>query len=86
MTRLRIAPIPDAMAHAAELTAARDVRWADAYMQFPTQMGRLLVTHPKYGAPFLDLFQKVMWDEGPLTRQEREMIAMVASRASRCKY
>jgi len=55
-------------------------------MQFPTQMGRLLVTHPRYGAPFLDLFQKVMWDESPLTRQEREMIAMVASRASRCKY
>ena len=30
MTRLRIASIADAMAHAAELTTARDVRWADA--------------------------------------------------------
>jgi hypothetical protein len=86
MTRLRIDSIPEAMAHAAELTAARDVRWADAYMQFPTQMGRLLVTHARYGGPFLDLFQKIMWDESPLTRQERETIAMVASRASRCKY
>ena len=86
MTRLRIDSIPQAMTHAAEITAARDVRWADAYRQFPTQMGRLLVTHGRYGAPFLDLFQKIMWDESPLTRAEREMVAMVASRASRCKY
>ena len=86
MTRLRIDSIPEAMGHAAALTSARGIRWADAYAQFPSQMGRLLVTRESYGGPFLELFQKIMWDPGPLTRQEREMIAMVASRASRCKY
>jgi uncharacterized peroxidase-related enzyme len=74
------------MGHAAALTSARGIRWADAYAQFPSQMGRLLVTRESYGGPFLELFQKIMWDTGPLTRQEREMIALVASRASRCKY
>ena len=86
MTRLRIDSIPEAMEHAAELGGARNVRWAEAYRQFPTQMGRLLVTRPRYGGPFLDLFARIMWDDAPLTRQEREMIAMVASRASRCRY
>ena len=86
MPRLRIDSISEAMSHTAELTAARGIQWADAYAQFPSQMGRLLVTRASYGGPFLELFQKIMWDPGPLTRQEREMIAMVASRASRCKY
>ncbi len=86
MTRLRIDSIPQAVGHAAALTTARGIQWADAYAQFPSQMGRLLVTRESYGGPFLELFQRIMWDPGPLTRQEREMIAMVASRASRCKY
>jgi hypothetical protein len=86
MTRLHIDSIPDAMAHAEELTSARGIQWADAYAQFPSQMGRLLVTRANYGGPFLELFQRIMWDPGPLTRQEREMIAMVTSRASHCKY
>ncbi len=86
MTRLRIDSIPEAMEHAAELSGSRNVRWAEAYRQFPTQMGRLLVTRAKYAGPFLDLFARIMWDDAPLTRQEREMIAMVASRASRCRY
>jgi carboxymuconolactone decarboxylase family protein len=86
VTRLRIDSISEAMGHAAALTSARGIQWADAYAQFPSQMGRLLVTRESYGGPFLELFQRIMWDPGPLTRQEREMIAMVASRASRCKY
>ena len=86
MTRLRIDSIPEATDHAAALTSARGIQWADAYAQFPSQMGRLLVTRESYGGPFLELFQRIMWDPGPLTRQEREMIAMVASRANRCKY
>ncbi len=86
MTRLRIDSIPEAMDHAAALTSARGIQWADAYAQFPSQMGRLLDTRESYGGPFLELFQRIMWDSGPLTRQEREMIAIVASRASRCKY
>ena len=86
MSRLRIDSIPEAMAHTQAIDAAKGIRWAAAYGQFPTQMGRLLVSRPAYGGPFLELFQSVMWDPGPLTRQEREMIAMVTSRASRCKY
>jgi Carboxymuconolactone decarboxylase family len=86
VTRLRIDSIPQAVDHAAALTSARGIRWADAYAQFPSQMGRLLVTRASYGGPFLELFQRIMWDPGPLTRREREMIAMVTSRASRCKY
>jgi hypothetical protein len=86
VTRLRIDSIPEAMEHAAELAGSRNVRWAEAYRQFPTQMGRLLVTRPRYGGPFLELFARIMWDDAPLSRQEREMIAMVASRASRCQY
>jgi len=74
------------MAHSAELASKRGIRFADAYAQFPSQMGRLIATRPRYGGPFLELFKSIMWDEGPLTRQEREMIAMVASRASRCRY
>ena len=86
MTRLRIDSIPEAMEHAAEISQARGLQWADAYRQFPSQMGRLLATRPAYGGPFMELFGKIMWQEGPLTRAEREMLAMVASRASRCKY
>ncbi len=86
MTRLRIDSIEEAMGHAAEIAPARGIRFADAYSQFPTQMGRLLATHARYAGPFMELFQKIMWEEGPLTRQEREMIATVASRASRCRY
>jgi hypothetical protein len=68
-------------------SAKRQIHWAEAYMQFPTQMGMLIGSRPKYGGPFLDLFQSIMWDPAaPLTRQEREMIAMVVSRASRCRY
>jgi hypothetical protein len=86
VTRFRIDSISEAMEHAAELGGARNVRWAEAYQQFPTQMGRLLVTRKNYGEPFLDLFARIMWDDAPLSRQEREMIAMVASRASQCRY
>ena len=86
MTRLRVAPLEEAAANAAAISAERPVRWADAYMRFPTEMGKLLSTRPRYGAPFLELFSTVMWEEGPLSRQEREMIATVVSRANRCKY
>jgi hypothetical protein len=86
MARLPIDSIPDAATHAAEIDSARGLQWAAAYAQFPSQMGRLLVAHANYGGPFLELFQRIMWDPGPLTRQEREMIAIVASRANRCKY
>jgi hypothetical protein len=86
MTRLRVAPIEEAAANAAAMSAERRVRWADCYARFPTEMGKLLATRPRYGGPFLELFSTVMWAEGPLSRQEREMIATVVSRASRCKY
>ena len=83
MPRLSIPFDPAAMAE----SRGRQIHWAKAYTRFPTEMGKLLGSRPKYGAPFLELFQSIMWDPAaPLTRQEREMIAMVASRASRCRY
>ena len=86
MPRLRVAPIEEAAANAAKFSAERNVRWAAAYQQFPTEMGKLLATRPRYGGPFIELFQRIMWDEGPLSRAEREMIATVVSRANSCHY
>jgi Carboxymuconolactone decarboxylase family len=86
MPRLRVAPLEEAAANAAAISAERKITWADAYMRFPNEMGKLLSTRPKYGAPFLELFSAIMWQDGPLSRAEREMIATVASRASLCKY
>ncbi|MGH7859709.1 MAG: carboxymuconolactone decarboxylase family protein [Candidatus Binatia bacterium] len=86
MTRLRVAPLEEAAANAAAISAERKVGWAEAYTRFPTEMGKLLATRPRYGGPFLELFSTIMWEEGPLSRSEREMIATVVSRANRCKY
>ncbi|MGH7897910.1 MAG: carboxymuconolactone decarboxylase family protein [Candidatus Binatia bacterium] len=86
MPRLSIASMEEAVAARLRLDAERRINWAAAYEQFPSNMGRLLMSRPAYGKPFLELFERLMWDPGPLSRQQREMIAMVASRASRCRY
>ncbi|MGH7805270.1 MAG: carboxymuconolactone decarboxylase family protein, partial [Candidatus Binatia bacterium] len=86
MPRLRIAPLEEAAANSAAMSAERKLARAAAYEQFPTEMGKLLATRPRYGGPFLELFSAVMWEEGPLSRSEREMIATVVSRANLCKY
>ena len=48
---------------------------------FPTAMGRLLSAHPRIGPAFQQLFGAIMFAPGPLSRQEREMIAAVAASA-----
>ncbi len=82
MTRFRIASDEEATAAVLALQKERGLQWQQAYLQFPTDMGKLLLSRPSYGGPFLELFQRMMWDPGPLTRQQREMVAMVVSRAT----
>ena len=53
---------------------------------FATGMSRLLMAHPRIGAAFQALFAEVMFAPGALDRQEREMIAGVASAAQFCHY
>lgn len=53
---------------------------------FPTAMGRLLSAHPRIGPAFQQLFGAIMFAPGPLSRQEREMVAAVAASAQTCFY
>jgi alkylhydroperoxidase/carboxymuconolactone decarboxylase family protein YurZ len=53
---------------------------------FVTGMGRLLMAHPRIGGAFMNLFGAIMFAPGPLSRQEREMIAAVAASAQTCFY
>ena len=53
---------------------------------FPTAMGRLLSAHPRIGPAFQQLFGAIMFAPGPLSRQDREMIAAVAASAQTCFY
>ena len=53
---------------------------------FVGAMGRLLVSHPKIGPAFNQLFGQIMFGPGVLTRQEREMVAMTTARAQDCFY
>ncbi len=66
--------------------AERGVSRADAYTQFVPNMGGLLSIRPDIGVPFGELFGVLMVEPGGLTRTQREMIAIVASRANRCHY
>ncbi len=66
--------------------AERGVSRAAAYTQFVPNMGRLLSIRPDIGVPFGELFGVLMVEPGGLTRAQREMIAIVASRANRCHY
>ena len=53
---------------------------------FVTGMGRLLMAHPRIGEAFMELYGQVMFASGNLSRQEREMIAGVATAAQFCHY
>jgi alkylhydroperoxidase/carboxymuconolactone decarboxylase family protein YurZ len=53
---------------------------------FITGMGRLLMAHPRIGEAFMSLFGEIMFAPGHLSRQEREMIASVATAAQFCHY
>ena len=86
MPRFRIAPIEEAAANSAAMGAERKIGRAECYQAFPTEMGKLLATRTRYGGPFMELFSRIMFEEGPLSRSQCEMVAMVVSRASLCKY
>jgi alkylhydroperoxidase family enzyme len=49
-------------------------------------MGRLIAAHPRTAPHFTRLFSAIMFDEGALTRREREMVAAVAAAAQDCHY
>jgi alkylhydroperoxidase family enzyme len=54
--------------------------------EFRPAMGRLLSAHPTIGPAFNKLYEEIMRGPGHLSRQEREMIATVASAAQDCEY
>ncbi len=49
-------------------------------------MPRLMGAHPRLGRAFGALFTEVMFGPGVLSRQERELVAGVASAAQDCTY
>ena len=64
----------------------RGVSRADAYTQFVPNMDRLLSIRSEIGVPFGESFGVLMVEPAGLTRTQRDMIAIVASRANRCHY
>jgi alkylhydroperoxidase/carboxymuconolactone decarboxylase family protein YurZ len=85
MARIRLASDEECTLRNSKM-AERGVSRADAYTQFVPNMGRLLSIHPEIGVPFGELFGVLMVEPGGLTRAQREMIAIVASRANQCHY
>ena len=53
---------------------------------FVTGMSRLLMAHPRIGPAFQALYGEIMFADGQLDRQERELIAAVAANAQTCFY
>lgn len=53
---------------------------------FLPAMGRLIIAHPRIGAPLAALFNQIMFAPGKLDRREREMVAAVAAAAQDCHY
>jgi len=49
-------------------------------------MSRLLSAHERLGAAMRGFFAEVMFAPGVLSRDEREMVAAVASAAQDCEY
>jgi len=53
---------------------------------YPSGMGRLLAAHERIGKAMQGAFYEIMFAPGALTRDEREMLAAVASAAQDCEY
>lgn len=53
---------------------------------FVTAMSRLLMAHPRIGPAFQALYTEIMFADGQLDRQERELIAAVTASAQTCFY
>ena len=54
--------------------------------EFLPNMTRLLLAHARIGKTFRSHFVGVMFDEGILSRREKEMVAGVAAAAQDCLY
>lgn len=79
------------MAHEAwvELPVPQDTGRGDDHpydFGFVPRMGRLLMAHPRIGQAFQDMYGAIMFAPSHLSRQEREMIAGVATAAQFCHY
>ena len=60
---------------------------ASAYgFEFIPAMGRLQAAHDKIGPALGALLKQIMFEPGHLSRQEREMVAAIASAAQDCHY
>jgi alkylhydroperoxidase/carboxymuconolactone decarboxylase family protein YurZ len=53
---------------------------------FVAGMSRLIMAHAEIAPFFGGLFRQIMFQEGTLTRREREMVAAVAAAAQDCFY
>ena len=53
---------------------------------FVGEMSVLMKAHPLIGPALAELFMRVMFAPGALTRPEREMVAAVAAAAQDCHY
>jgi len=53
---------------------------------FVVAMGRLVMSHEGIAPYFGMLFRRIMFEEGALSRREREMVAAVAAAAQDCHY
>ncbi|MCD6234892.1 MAG: peroxidase [Candidatus Neomarinimicrobiota bacterium] len=64
----------------------------EIYQQLEKTRGKLANIHkiqslnPESITRHMDLYMTVMFGKSPLTRSQREMIAVVVSKANRCKY
>ena len=56
------------------------------YHGVQTNMGRLIFAHPRIGAQFGALFLEIMFADGALEYEERELIAAVTAAAQDCVY
>ena len=54
--------------------------------EFIPAMARLQAAHDKIGPALGALLRQIMFEPGHLSRQEREMVAAVASAAQDCHY
>jgi len=73
------------MPSADEVRAARSER-SPYDFGFVPAMGRLLMTHPRIGRAFRQLFDEIMFAPGVLSRDERELVAAVTAAAQDCFY
>ena len=81
-------PVPEAWVELADAETAQQLLAGHPYdFGFMPAMSRLVLAHLRIAAAFGPLFHEIMFSpDGVLTRDEREMVAAVASAAQDCFY